>query len=65
MVMAYQDAGWTSLTGLDNLVNSMHQDAPEQRPTIHDVENRLRELIKTSTSDAGLEDAISPSADDH
>ncbi|KAG8908696.1 hypothetical protein FRC01_007292, partial [Tulasnella sp. 417] len=45
MIGAYQRAGWTSLTDVDNLAESMRQSVPEQRPTIHAVERRLKELI--------------------
>ncbi|KAG8933967.1 hypothetical protein FRC00_012632 [Tulasnella sp. 408] len=48
MISAYRYAGWTSLTELDNIAKSMLQDAPEQRPTIHAVEDYLRDLIRSS-----------------
>ncbi|KAG8895396.1 hypothetical protein FRC01_012405 [Tulasnella sp. 417] len=56
MVGAYQDAGWGLLTELEKIAESMRQDAPEQRPTIHAVVTYLQDLIQTSNH------ALEPSA---
>ncbi|KAG8949214.1 hypothetical protein FRC04_009013 [Tulasnella sp. 424] len=46
MIRAFQRSGWTSLDELNDIAQSMRRRDPEQRPTIHAVENRLQDLIK-------------------
>lgn len=47
MVKALQIAGWTSLDKLEYLAESMRENDPQQRPTIHVIEENLQKLIET------------------
>ncbi|KAG8976601.1 hypothetical protein FRC05_003440 [Tulasnella sp. 425] len=54
MVKALQIAGWTSLDKLEYLAESMRENDPQQRPTIHVVEENLLKLIETLSSARAL-----------